>query len=305
MDKIYNSFVELVGNTPLYCPKAFCQQNNITANLLFKLESFNPAHSAKDRAALFMINAAEESGQLKPNSVIIEPTSGNTGIALCAICCSKGYKTIIVMPNNMSVERIKLMRAFGAEVVLTNAEEGMNGAIKKAEEIAKNTENAFIPLQFENPNNALAHYKTTGPEIFSQTNGEIDIFVAGVGTGGTITGAGKYLKEQKDITVVAVEPSDSAVLSGKQAGKHAIQGIGAGFVPKVLDTNVIDKIVTVTKEEAYEYARLFARSEGLLVGISSGAAIAAAVKLAKENPNKTIVSVLVDTGERYLSTDLF
>lgn len=306
MAKIYNSFLELVGNTPLYCPQAFIEKLSINSKLLFKLESFNPAHSAKDRAALYMINAAEESGQLKPNSVIIEPTSGNTGIALCAIACAKGYKAIIVMPNNMSEERIKLMRALGAEVILTPAEEGMKGAIKKAEQIAKTTENAFIPDQFNNQNNALAHYKTTGPEIYSQTDGEIDFLVCGVGTGGTITGAGKYLKEQnKNITVVAVEPSDSAVLSGKPAGKHAIQGIGAGFVPNVLDTSVIDEIVTITKEEAYEMARLFAKSEGLLVGISSGAAIAAAVKLAKEHSGKTIVSVLADTGERYLSTDLF
>ncbi len=306
MAKIYNSFLELVGNTPLYCPKALIKKLGLNANLLFKLESFNPAHSAKDRAALYMIKAAEKSGQLKQDSVIIEPTSGNTGIALCAICSSKGYKTIIVMPSNMSEERIKLMRAFGAEVILTPAEDGMSGAIKKAEEIAKTTKNAFIPAQFENKNNALAHYKTTGPEIYADTNGEIDFLVCGVGTGGTITGAGKYLKEQKgDITVVAVEPSDSAVLSGKNAGKHAIQGIGAGFVPKVLDTAVIDKIITVTKEEAYEMARIFAKHEGLLVGISSGAAIAAAVKLAKENCGKTIVSVLADTGERYLSTDLF
>ena len=306
MAKIYNSFLELVGNTPLYCPQAFIEKLSINSKLLFKLESFNHSHSAKDRAALYMINAAEERGQLKPNSVIIEPTSGNTGIALCAIACAKGYKAIIVMPNNMSEERIKLMRALGAEVVLTPAEEGMKGAIKKAEEIAKTTKNAFVPLQFENKNNALAHYKTTGPEIYNQTDGEIDFLVCGVGTGGTITGAGKYLKEQnKNITVVAVEPDDSAVLSGKPAGKHAIQGIGAGFVPNVLDTSVIDEIVTITKEEAYEMARLFAKSEGLLVGISSGAAIAAAVKLAKEHSGKTIVSVLADTGERYLSTDLF
>ncbi len=306
MAKIYNSFTELVGNTPLYCPKAFSEKLHLNSRLLLKLESFNPAHSAKDRAALFMINAAEESGLIKEGSVIIEPTSGNTGIALCAICCAKGYKTIIVMPSNMSEERIKLMRALGAEVVLTDAKDGMSGAIKKAEEIAKNTKNSFIPAQFENKNNALAHYKTTGPEIYEGTGGEIDFFVCGVGTGGTITGAGKYLKEQNgDITVVAVGPADSAVLSGKEAAPHAIQGIGAGFVPKVLDTAVIDKIITVTKDEAYEMARLFAKCEGLLVGISSGAALAAAVKVAKENASKTVVSVMVDTGERYLSTDLF
>jgi len=280
----------------------------LKANLIAKLEYLNPAGSVKDRAALKMINDAEASGTLKPNSVIIEPTSGNTGIGLAAVSAARGYRVIIVMPDTMSLERRMLMTAYGAELVLTDGKLGMKGAIAKAEELAKEIPNSFIPGQFVNPSNAAAHFDTTGPEIFEDTDGEVAIFVAGVGTGGTITGTGKYLKSKNpDIKVVAVEPASSPVLSGGDAGAHGLQGIGAGFVPEVLDTDLYDEVIRVSEDEAYSAGRLLGRSEGVLVGISSGAALHAAIELAKldENKGKTIVVLLPDTGDRYLSTPLF
>lgn len=293
---------ELIGRTPLLKPERLAPN----AKLLLKLEYLNPAGSVKDRAALAMILDAEDRGLLKPGSMIIEPTSGNTGIGLAAVAAVRGYKCIIVMPDSMSAERIRLMEAYGAQVVLTPGAEGMTGAIRKAEELAKEHPGSFIPGQFENPANAHAHYKTTGPEIWEDTDGAVDIFVAGVGTGGTITGTGRYLKEQNPhIQIVGVEPADSPVLSGGVAGKHGLQGIGAGFIPKVLDVRILDRVITVTTEQAFDAARQLAKTEGILVGISSGAALHAALQLNRECPEKTIVALLPDTGDRYLSTELF
>ena len=308
MSKIYKSVSELVGKTPLVRLCALEKKLALEANIIAKLESFNPAGSVKDRVALEMINDAEARGILKEGSVIIEPTSGNTGIGLASVAATRGYRVIIVMPENMSEERKKLMRAYGAELVLTDAALGMAGAIKKAEELAEKTEGGFVAGQFVNPANSAAHMKTTGPEIYEDTDGEIDIFVAGVGTGGTLTGTGKYLKSKNpNIKVIAVEPASSAVLSGKSAGAHGLQGIGAGFVPKVLDTSVYDEVVAVTEAEAYEAARTLGKTEGILVGISSGAALFAAFEIAKreENRGKNIVVILPDSGDRYLSTDLY
>ncbi len=308
MPKIYKSVAELVGNTPLLEPVCLEEELNLLAKLYLKLEYFNPAGSIKDRAAKQMILDAEQSGKLSKGGTIIEATSGNTGIGLAAVAASKGYKVIIVMPDTMSVERRTLMKAYGASLVLTDGKLGMTGAIQKAEEIKAQTENSIIIGQFKNPSNAAAHYNTTGPEIWQDTNGEVDIIVAGVGTGGTITGVGKYLKEKNaDIKVVAVEPKNSAVLSGENAGAHGLQGIGAGFIPEVLDVSVIDEIIKVTEEEAYYAARLLGAKEGIFTGISSGAALYAAISIAKrkENKNKKIAVILADTGDRYLSTDMF
>ena len=293
---------ELIGRTPLLKPERLAPN----AKLLLKLEYLNPAGSVKDRAALAMILDAEDRGLLKPGSMIIEPTSGNTGIGLAAVAAVRGYKCIIVMPDSMSAERIRLMEAYGAQVVLTPGAEGMTGAIRKAEELAKEHPGSFIPGQFENPANAHAHYKTTGPEIWEDTDGAVDIFVAGVGTGGTITGTGRYLKEQNPhIQIVGVEPADSPVLSGGVAGKHGLQGIGAGFIPKVLDVRILDRVITVTTEQAFDAARQLAKTEGILVGISSAAALHAALQLSREYPEKTVVALPPDTGDRYLSTELF
>ena len=308
MKKVYNSISELIGSTPLLRLHNIERMHNLKANVIAKLEYLNPAGSVKDRAALSMIDAAERSGLLKSGSVIIEPTSGNTGIGLAAVAAVRGYRAIIVMPDSMSKERIVLMKAYGAEVVLTDGALGMKGAIEKAEELAHEIENSFIPAQFDNPANAEAHFNTTGPEIYADTNGQVDIFVAGVGTGGTITGTGRYLKSQnKDIKIVAVEPASSPFLLEGKAGAHGIQGIGAGFVPKVLDTTVYDEIITVTENDAYSAARDMGKREGILVGISSGAALYAAIELAKkpQNTGKNIVVLLPDTGDRYLSTALF
>lgn len=309
MSKIYESVTELIGGTPLLHAKNFSKKAEITdVTLLTKLEYFNPAGSVKDRVAAAMIADAEKSGKLKKGSVIIEPTSGNTGIGLASIAAAKGYRIILTMPETMSVERRNLLKAFGAEVVLTEGAKGMKGAIAKAEELAKEIEGAFIPSQFENPANPAAHKATTGPEIWKDTEGKVDIFVAGVGTGGTVTGIGSYLKEQNpDIKVVAVEPATSPVLSKGTAGPHKIQGIGAGFVPGTLDTKVYDEVLTIEDDDAFAAARVYGKSEGILVGISSGAALHAAEILAKrpENKGKTIVALLPDTGDRYLSTALF
>lgn len=303
---IYTSVSQLVGGTPLLELTGMQKKLGLSAKVLAKLEFFNPAGSAKDRVALSMIEDAEEKGLLTEGSVIIEPTSGNTGIGLASVATTRGYRTIIVMPDSMSIERQKLMTAYGAELVLTPGNLGMSGAIAKAEELAKELPNSFIPDQFGNPANAKAHYKTTGPEIWKDTEGNIDFFVAGVGTGGTITGTGEYLKEQDPaIQVIAVEPAKSPLLSGGQAGSHGLQGIGANFIPKVLNTKIYDKVMQVTEEQAYEAARLLGKTEGVLVGISSGAALHAALEVAKENPGKTIVVLLPDTGDRYLSTPLF
>ncbi len=306
--KIYSDFSSLIGRTPLYNPGKFCQKKNIPANIYLKLEFFNPAGSIKDRVAYSMIDEAEKQGILKENSIIIEPTSGNTGIGLAAICASKGYRAVFTMPETMSRERISLLKAYGAQVILTPGEKGMQGAIEKAKEIANSTPGSFIPSQFENPANPQAHINTTGPEIWEDSCGKIDIFVACAGTGGTISGVGKYLKEKNpDIKIVVIEPSDSPLLSEGKAGPHQIQGIGANFIPKTLDTSIYDEIITVSTKEAYENAKLFAHTEGLLTGISSGAALFGAVLLASrpENAEKTIVSILPDSGERYLSTPLF
>ena len=308
MSKIYTSADQLSGKTPLLELTHIEQAEKLEARVLAKLEYFNPAGSVKDRIAKAMIDEAEAKGQLKPGSVIIEPTSGNTGIGLASVAAARGYRIIIVMSETMSVERRQLMKAYGAELVLTEGAKGMKGAIAKADELSKEIPNSFVPGQFVNPANPVAHKATTGPEIWEDTDGKVDIFVAGVGTGGTITGTGAYLKEQNpNVKVVAVEPKDSPVLSEGHAGSHKIQGIGAGFVPDVLDTKIYDEIIPVTNDDAFAAGKLVGHSEGVLVGISSGAAVWAAIKLAKrpENKGKTIVALLPDTGDRYLSTPLF
>ena len=308
MSRIYSSADELIGSTPLLEVKNIEREEGLKARILVKLEYFNPAGSVKDRVAKAMIDDAEEKGLLKPGSVIIEPTSGNTGIGLASVAAARGYRIIIVMPETMSVERRQLMKAYGAELVLSEGSKGMKGAIAKADELAKEIPGAFIPGQFVNPANPAAHYAATGPEIWADTDGQVDIFVAGVGTGGTITGVGQYLKEQNPaVKVVAVEPASSPVLSEGRSGAHMIQGIGAGFVPEVLDTGVYDEIVPVANEDALSTGRRMGRREGVLVGISSGAALWTAVELAKrpENAGKTIVALLPDTGDRYLSTPMY
>lgn len=308
MGKIYTSAEQLIGRTPLLELTRIERQCGLKARLLAKLESFNPAGSAKDRVAKAMIDEAEAAGQLKPGSVIIEPTSGNTGIGLALVAAVRGYRTIIVMPDTMSQERRQLIKAYGAELVLTEGARGMTGAIEKAEELAAEIPDSFIPGQFVNPANPKAHRETTGPEIYEDTEGKVDFFVAGVGTGGTLTGVGEYLKAKNPaVKVVAVEPADSAVLSTGKAGPHKIQGIGAGFIPEILNRSIYDEVLTVSTEEAFSAGRLIGRSEGILVGISSGAAASAAIRLAKrpENEGKTIVVLLPDTGDRYLSTPMF
>ena len=305
---VYTSIDQLIGNTPLLELTHIEKNLGLKAKILVKLEYFNPAGSVKDRIAKAMIDDAEAAGKLNPDSVIIEPTSGNTGVGLASVAAARGYRLIITMPETMSVERRLLMKAYGAELVLTDGSKGMKGAIAKAEELAAEIPNSFIPGQFTNPANPQAHVKTTGPEIWNDTDGQVDYFVAGVGTGGTVTGVGQYLKSQNaDVKVVAVEPASSPVLSKGTAGAHKIQGIGAGFVPDTLDTNVYDEIIAVENDDAFETGRLVGHSEGVLVGISSGAAVWAAIELAKrpENEGKTIVALLADTGERYLSTPLF
>ena len=306
--KIYQNATELIGKTPLLELTHIEKSLGLKARILAKLEYFNPAGSVKDRIAKAMIEDAEKSGKLKPDSVIIEPTSGNTGIGLASVATARGYRVILTMPETMSVERRQLMKAYGAELVLTEGSKGMKGAIAKAEELAKEIPNSFIPGQFVNPANPGTHRETTGPEIYEDTDGEVDIFVAGVGTGGTVTGVGEYLKSKKpEVKIVAIEPATSAVLSTGVAGSHKIQGIGAGFVPDVLNTKVYDEIIPVSNEDAFATGKLIGKSEGVLVGISSGAATYAAIELAKrpENEGKTIVVLLPDTGDRYLSTPLF
>ena len=308
MARILKTADQLIGNTPILELSHIEASDGLQAKLLAKLEYFNPAGSVKDRIAKAMIDDAEARGALKPGATLIEPTSGNTGIGLSAVAASRGYKVIIVMPETMSVERRQLMKAYGAEIVLTEGSKGMKGAIEKANELAGQIENSFIPAQFDNPANPKIHYETTGPEIWSDTDGKVDVFVAGVGTGGTITGVGQYLKAQNpNVKVVAVEPATSAVLSTGVAGAHKIQGIGAGFVPKVLDTKIYDEIIAVANEDAFATGKRIGREEGVLVGISSGAAVWAAIQLAKrpENAGKNIVVLLPDTGDRYLSTPLF
>ena len=308
MSKVYKSALELIGKTPLVEVTNIEKELGLEAKVLVKLEYLNPAGSVKDRIAKHMIEVAEEKGLLKPGSVIIEPTSGNTGIGLAAIAAAKGYRTILTMPETMSVERRNILKAYGAEIVLTEGAKGMKGAIAKADELAKEIPNSFIPGQFVNAANPKAHFETTGPEIFADTDGDVDIFVAGVGTGGTVTGVGQYLKSKKpEVKVVAVEPKSSAVLSTGVAGSHKIQGIGAGFVPDVLDTKIYDEIIPVENDDAFTTGKEIGKSEGVLVGISSGAAVWAAIELAKrpENEGKTIVVLLPDTGDRYLSTPLF
>lgn len=308
MERIYRDMTQLIGNTPLLRMERIMEEQKVQAQILAKLEYFNPAGSVKDRAALAMIREAEKSGRLQPGGIIIEPTSGNTGIGLAAIAAVKGYHTVFVMPESMSVERRKLLTAYGAQVVLTEAFKGMAGAIERANELAEEMEGAFVMGQFVNPSNPLAHYESTGPEIWKDTNGKIDVFVAGVGTGGTITGTGKYLKEKNpEIEIIAVEPERSAVLSGEEAGSHGIQGIGAGFVPEILDTTIYDQVIRVADAHALSYARMAAKMEGTMVGISSGAALYAAIKLGQRDAyaGKRIVVLMPDTAERYLSTDLF
>lgn len=305
---IYTSAQQLIGRTPLLELTNIEKKLSLKARIFAKLEYLNPAGSVKDRAALYMLNDAEKRGLINKNSVIIEPTSGNTGIGLACIGAARGYRVIIVMPDTMSAERRMLMTAYGAELELTDGAKGMKGAIERAEELAALYPDSFIPGQFENKANAMAHYETTGPEIFADTDGNVDIFVAGVGTGGTITGIGRYLKEKKsDVRVVAVEPAGSPLLSGGAAGSHGLQGIGANFIPELLDTTVYDEVMPITEEEAYDAGRMLGRNEGVLCGISSGAALSAAVKLAQraENEGKNIVVLLPDTGDRYLSTALF
>ena len=308
MGRIYTSAQQLIGNTPLLALNSLTKQQKLQATLLGKLESWNPAGSVKDRVALAMLDAAEAQGLLRPGSVIIEPTSGNTGIGLASVGTCRGYRVIIVMPDSMSIERRKLMAAYGAELVLTEGAKGMQGAIDKAKELASQIPGSFIPSQFDNPANCAAHTTSTGPEIWADTDGKVDMFVAGVGTGGTITGVGKYLKEKNpNIQIVAVEPTGSPLLSKGLAGSHGLQGIGANFIPSVLDTQIYDEIITVSEDQAYAAGRLMGKSEGFLVGISSGAALHAAMELAKrpENAGKTIVVLLPDSGDRYLSTAMF
>ena len=306
--RIFESITELVGNTPLLHLKNFEKNHDSAAKIYAKLEYFNPAGSVKDRVAVSMINDAEQKGILRPGSVIIEPTSGNTGIGLAAVAAARGYSVILTMPDTMSIERRKLLSAYGAEIVLTDGKKGMQGAIEKANELAKQIEGSFLAGQFENPANPFAHIETTGPEIWCDTDGQVDIFVAGAGTGGTVSGVGRYLKMQNpNIKIVAVEPENSAVLSGGEAGPHGLQGIGAGFVPKNLDLSLIDEIITVNEEDAYKTTRFLAEHEGILTGITSGAAAFAAAQLSMrpENEGKIIVALLPDTGERYLSTPAF
>lgn len=306
--KVYKSVTELIGKTPLLEVKNIEREKGLKAKVLVKLEYFNPAGSVKDRAALSMIEEAERTGRIQPGATIIEPTSGNTGIGLASVAASRGYKAVFVMPETMSIERRKLLLGYGAKIVLTEGAKGMKGAIEKAAELEKETGNAVVLGQFVNPANPDAHYRTTGPEIWEDTEGTVDIFIAGAGTGGTVTGVGRYLKEKRpEVRVIAVEPAASPVLSGGEPGPHGLQGIGAGFVPDILDTTVYDAVSQVTEEEAYEAARLLASSEGVLVGITSGAALHTAVREAAkpENEGKTIVALLPDTGERYLSTPLF
>ena len=308
MSKIYNNVLDLVGGTPIMELHNYMKNFDINGRILAKLEYFNPAGSAKDRVAKQMISDAESSGKLKKGSTIIEPTSGNTGIGLASAAASLGYKCVLVMPDSMSVERINLLKAYGAKVVLSEGAKGMAGAVAKAEELAKNTEGSFIAGQFENPSNPKAHYLTTGPEIWADTDGKVDIFVATVGTGGTLTGTAKYLKEKNpDIKIIAVEPASSPLLSAGKAGPHKIQGIGANFVPEILDTDLYDEVLTVTDDDAYKAANAIAKLEGILVGISSGAAVSAAAKIGKrpENAGKNIVAVLPDSGDRYMSSGVF
>ena len=306
---IYQNACQLIGNTPLLHLSNIEKKLNLNVTLLAKVEYFNPTGSVKDRVALSMIETAEQKGLISPSrTVVIEPTSGNTGIGLASVCASKGYKCILVMPENMSKERIKLIKAYGADVVLSPKEKGMQGAVDTANDLKKKYDSSFIPSQFENPSNPEIHYKTTGPEIYKSSGKKVDIFLAGIGTGGTISGVGKYLKEQnRNIKIIGIEPADSPLLTKGKAGPHKIQGIGANFVPKTLNRNYIDEILTTSTEEAYEYARMLGKYEGILVGISSGGALAQAVKVAKRNENngKTIVVLLPDSGDRYLSTDLF
>ena len=308
MGKLYQNVTDLIGGTPLLQANRFAESKELEANILVKLEYFNPAGSVKDRIAKAMIETAEKEGKLKPGATIIEPTSGNTGIGLASVAVAKGYKAILTMPETMSIERRKLLAAYGAEIVLTPGAQGMKGAIAKAEELARETPNSFIPSQFTNQANPAVHEATTGPEIWQDAEGKVDAFVAGVGTGGTLTGVSRYLKKQNPaVHVAAVEPETSPVLSKGQAGPHKIQGIGAGFVPETLDTKIYDEVLPIANEDAFQLSRDFARSEGILVGISSGAALAAAVQLAQrpEFKGKNIVVLLPDTGDRYLSTDLF
>lgn len=308
MGKIYNSVTELIGSTPLLKAKNFSEENKLSATILTKLEYFNPAGSVKDRIAKAMIDQAEDEGKLKAGSVIIEPTSGNTGIGLASVAAARGYRAILTMPETMSIERRNLLKAYGAEIVLTDGAKGMKGAIAKAEELASITPNSYIPSQFTNQANPAIHEATTGPEIWNDTEGKVDVFIAGVGTGGTLTGVGRFLKKQNpNVKIIAVEPETSPVLSKGTAGPHKIQGIGAGFVPDTLDTNIYDEVITISNEAAFKYGRQFSRAEGILIGISSGAALAAAVNVAKRDTfkGKTIVVLLPDTGDRYLSTELF
>lgn len=308
MGKVYQSVTEIIGRTPLLAAKSFAKAHDLKANLLVKLEYFNPSGSVKDRIAIAMVEQAEKDGKIAPGATLIEPTSGNTGIGIASVAAARGYRAILTMPETMSVERRNLLKAYGAEIVLTEGAQGMKGAIARAEQLQKEIPNSFIPSQFENLVNPAAHERTTGPEIWADTDGKVDAFVAGVGTGGTVTGTGRYLKQQNPaVHVVAVEPTDSPVLSGGKPGPHKLQGIGAGFVPDTLDTKVYDEVIRVSNDDAFAYGREFAQREGALVGISSGAALAAAVELAKrpEYAGKTIVALLPDGGDRYLSTDLF
>ncbi len=303
---IYENIDSLIGKTPIIKISKYCQKKNLAENIYAKIEYFNPTGSVKDRIAKAMIDDAEKKGLLRPNSVIIEPTSGNTGIGLAAIAACRGYRIILTMPESMSIERRQLLKAYGAEIVLTNAKLGMKGAIAKAEDLAIELTNSFIPSQFANPSNADCHYQTTGQEIWNDMNGDIDVFIAGVGTGGTITGVGKYLKSQnKQVKIIGIEPAGSPILTKNISGSHGLQGIGAGFVPEVLDLSICDEIITITEEEAYNASRMLAKTEGLLVGISSGAALAAIDKLSDSLKDKKIVVLLPDTGMRYLSTPLF